>query len=149
MPTKSKFARPKPSWQRNTASERKAGSQLLTHLLKLYASCRLTAQQFAVACHYCAEANVPGGNFRKYGSPEGLQSGKYQRNLDKVLPEPSHLYLIQVPGNVNHSPMRTIQSLPVKLAYEAIEDELAADPSIWTTAQANAADRSDTVMDIP
>eukprot|EP00959_Pyramimonas_sp_CCMP1952_P049368 1031342-Pyramimonas_sp.AAC.1 len=51
-------------WQTSSTAQRKAGSDLLKHLMKLYASCRITAQQFAVACHFASEAGVPGGDFK-------------------------------------------------------------------------------------
>ena len=138
-----------PAWQARTAKERQGGADLLMHLLKMYSSCRITANQFSVACHFCKEANVPGGNFDQYARPEGLQSGKYQNHLDKHLPQPRHLYFVQTPQQVNHSPLRTIQNIPVKLAYEAIQDELVADPDVWHKLQAEPHERTANVTDLP
>eukprot|EP00959_Pyramimonas_sp_CCMP1952_P358410 7504424-Pyramimonas_sp.AAC.1 len=59
-----------PAWQATTASQRQGGADLLKHLLKLYSSCRITAQQFSVACFFCKEACVPGANFEQYARPE-------------------------------------------------------------------------------
>eukprot|EP00959_Pyramimonas_sp_CCMP1952_P328569 6878932-Pyramimonas_sp.AAC.1 len=68
---------------RSTQRQRDGGANLLRQLLKLYASCRLTAQQLCVLCHSAVEANVVGGNFAAYAMEDGKQSGKYQAFLDK------------------------------------------------------------------
>eukprot|EP00959_Pyramimonas_sp_CCMP1952_P389011 8150749-Pyramimonas_sp.AAC.1 len=68
---------------RSTQRQRDGGSDLLRRLLRLHASCRLTAEQFCTICNAAAEAGVPGGNFAAYAMAEGRQSGKYQAFLDK------------------------------------------------------------------
>eukprot|EP00959_Pyramimonas_sp_CCMP1952_P207717 4344687-Pyramimonas_sp.AAC.1 len=74
---------------RSTQRNRDGGADLLRRLLKLYASCRLTAEQLCTMCHACVEAGVPGGNFNLYSLEEGKQSGRYQRHLDSGRP-PKH-----------------------------------------------------------
>eukprot|EP00959_Pyramimonas_sp_CCMP1952_P346240 7251728-Pyramimonas_sp.AAC.1 len=94
----SAFAMP-PSRGNVSVDERKAGADLLHMFLRLYASCRITAQHLRLLCELCSKAKVQGGCFDAYARPEGLQSGKYQLHLDRVLPVVDHLYSVQAPMN--------------------------------------------------
>eukprot|EP00959_Pyramimonas_sp_CCMP1952_P148485 3106669-Pyramimonas_sp.AAC.1 len=62
---------------------------------------------------------------------EGLQSGKYQHFVDKVLPTCERVHEFPVPVNQNKCPMRTIRHMPVKLIYESVQDELTNDLDVF------------------
>ena len=42
----------------------------------------MLAHQFAGACHWAAEAKIPGAHWDQYALPPGKASGHYQRKLD-------------------------------------------------------------------
>ena len=62
-----------------THEERVAGAELMRLLLTWYASCKLTAQQFCVACHFCQLSGVKGASFEMYSVEPGKGSGFYQK----------------------------------------------------------------------
>ena len=81
-----------PSWRAQQSAEeanraRQAGANLFKHLLGLFAERKVTAKDFAIACHWCRAAGVPGADFSSYGLAPGQASdGAYQRYLDRAIP---------------------------------------------------------------
>ena len=112
------------------AQKREAGAMLFKHLSSLYVLKKLNAAEFCIACYWCDRACVPGANFAQMAMQPGLQTGKYQRALDRVLPPPEHLDFIQVPSVVRGTATRTLASTAVALVHESIEAEVREDPSI-------------------
>eukprot|EP00959_Pyramimonas_sp_CCMP1952_P222275 4647069-Pyramimonas_sp.AAC.1 len=99
---------------RKQQARREAGSELLKHILSLYASAKLSAYDVCVLCYRCQVAEVPGGSFSIYGSAPGKQSGSYQRHLDTVLPGPGDLYMVPTPCNVRRAATRSIRDIPFR-----------------------------------
>ena len=112
-------------------ARRDAGFALMRHLQSLYALKRpMTACHFAVACHYCKVACVPGADWEPYALPPGLQSGRYQQELDRVLPPPKYLDNLEVPCSLKYVEQRTTCQTTVSIVHEAIEDEVQRTPDI-------------------
>ena len=65
---------------------REAGAAFLDHLTKMYASKRLSAIDFSIACHWCQEAHVRGADFTQFAVPPGQSSRNYQQKVDRALP---------------------------------------------------------------
>ena len=132
-----------------TAEQREAGAELMRLLLTWYASCKITAQQFCVACHYCEKAAVKGAAFDMYGFGIGKQSGAYQKHLDTILPQPGPLYEIATPVNSNYSPIRTTSRIPMRYAWQCIDDELDRNSAIIETLEGDPDLRETCVLDVP
>ena len=126
---------------RSTQRQRDGGAHLLRQLLKLYGSCRLSAQQLCTLCHSATDAQVPGGNFAAYAMAEGKQSGKYQAFLDKVLPGPGPLHEVPCPMNQNKSPHSSIRQVPMQLVHDCLRDELRDSPDMLDVLNTPAAVR--------
>ena len=60
---------------------------LFRFVISLYAFCKISARDLAILMYWIHQAGVR-GEFQQYGLPPGLQTGKYQRHLDKYLPQP-------------------------------------------------------------
>ena len=71
------------------AEARKHGNALLVHLQALYATGKLSARDFCIACWHCKGAKVPGAEWDKFSLNPDHQSGKYQYKLDRVLSPPT------------------------------------------------------------
>eukprot|EP00959_Pyramimonas_sp_CCMP1952_P474080 9502825-Pyramimonas_sp.AAC.2 len=69
--------------------QRAAGAALLLQNMSLYAFGKTSAMDFAIQCHNCVIAGVPGAPFQMYAAPPNRQSGADQQHLDKVIPPPS------------------------------------------------------------
>eukprot|EP00959_Pyramimonas_sp_CCMP1952_P107817 2254436-Pyramimonas_sp.AAC.1 len=135
-------------WQHTSQSERDAGSQLLTHLLRLYASCRLSAKDFCSLCYFAREARVPGGAFHTYAvSPSQKSEGNYQKHLDTVLPCLDDDFVDVIAPVTDRQYVREQRTFPMRLAWSSLETELANNPSISRRLQSREA--SDDVLSVP
>eukprot|EP00959_Pyramimonas_sp_CCMP1952_P166705 3484164-Pyramimonas_sp.AAC.1 len=133
----------------SSQSQRDAGSELLRLLLSLYSQAKLSARDLCVLCKHASDASCPGGAFSIYGLPPNLQSGKYQRHLDAVLPSPKHLLAIQTPSNVNRSAIRSSRDVLVRCIWESLSDELENDPSIRDKLYPSDSEAKDSVVSLP
>eukprot|EP00959_Pyramimonas_sp_CCMP1952_P295266 6175537-Pyramimonas_sp.AAC.1 len=97
----------------------------------LYASCRLTAKTLCTLCQNCVDAKVPGAAFSVCAMPDGKQSGNYQAHLDKVLPSPTHMAMLEVPMTERRGGARVVKAAPVRLAHECLEDEVREDSATF------------------
>eukprot|EP00959_Pyramimonas_sp_CCMP1952_P154689 3236308-Pyramimonas_sp.AAC.1 len=138
------------AWTATTQAQRDAGSSLLDHLLQLYATCRLTAKDFCLLCHYAAEANVPGGAFSLYGvRPGQTTDGNYQKHLDVVLPKSDAMF-IDVPTPVVDARYgRHQRSYPVRLTWDSLQAELSHDPAMARSLRPDAPVGPDSIMNVP
>ena len=110
---------------------RAAGASLFQHLLVLFAQKKLSAKDFAIACHWCSEARVPGAEFGKYAAAPGQSSnGKYQRQLDRALPPFGPLYWVNTPLNNRRTSARETKLVPTNPLHEAIAREVRANPDL-------------------
>eukprot|EP00959_Pyramimonas_sp_CCMP1952_P185228 3872934-Pyramimonas_sp.AAC.1 len=132
-----------------TTKNREGGAELMRLLLTWYASCKITAQQFCVACHYCNMAGVKGAAFDMYAVESGKFSGHYQRHLDSILPSPGPLYDVRVPVNLHYSSIRSTTSIPMKYAWDCIDTEYENDPSIRELLEEDPAERTPCILDVP
>jgi len=139
-----------PRTHSSSQSQRDAGSHLLSLLLRLYSSAKLSAFDFCLACHWADKAGAPGAAFDLYAVPPGQQSGKYQRHLDNVLPDVKHLTTVATPCNRNRGAARSIRHIIVRCIYESVEDELACDPTLHSMLDdPDDAVGCETVMSLP
>eukprot|EP00959_Pyramimonas_sp_CCMP1952_P455426 9471533-Pyramimonas_sp.AAC.1 len=132
-----------------SATHREGGAQLMRLLLTWYASCKITAQQFCVACHYCGVAGVKGAAFDMYACEPGKFSGHYQRHLDSILPSPGPLYDIRVPVNLFYSSIRSTTSIPMKYAWQCIDEEYENNHTIAETLAKDPSERNTCILDVP
>ena len=145
MQAKKMYPVPEPpanAWVDREAAEkwqhhRQAGSDLYKHLVSLYAVCKLSAKDLCIACHYAAEAEVPGGDFSSIAlRPDQGSTGNYQRHLDPLLPNPGAMYFVECPVTLRGSDSRDVQSIACLPPHEALAKELRADPSWLEQARA-------------
>lgn len=127
-----------PQWQRAELEEeqqaqRVAGEGLFKHLLGLYALCKLSAQDLCVALHYANLAGVGGAEFDRYAMPPGMGSGRYQRHLDRVLPNATPMYDVRVPVTVRSSGARETRMLPCSPPHEALAREVSGMQALQQT----------------
>eukprot|EP00959_Pyramimonas_sp_CCMP1952_P473403 9501688-Pyramimonas_sp.AAC.1 len=59
----------------NTSETRTAGAELMRLVMSMYGAARITAIQLCRICQLAHEAHVPGADWKRYGKPEGLQTG--------------------------------------------------------------------------
>ena len=141
-PTPSTLRGGQPSWSdlslaTSYQKQCQAGAALEKHSLCLYASTKLTAKDFAIACHYAALAGTPGGNFSKYVvPPDQATIGNYQRHLDKVLPSGGPVYHVQTPCVLQGRGERVLLPVPTVPLHEALDREFRADAALLARAQA-------------
>ena len=101
-----------PSWKAARHAEeardiRVAGASLFSHLLTLFAERRVSAKDFCIACHWAAQANVPGADWSSYSVAPGQTSdGNYQKHLDTIIPPHSPTYVLEVPCNLRGTGLR-------------------------------------------
>ena len=76
----------------------------------------------------------------------GLQSGKYQAHLDRVLPQSENIVTIGVPMNQNRAPLRTIRHVPVQMVFDSLQDELEEDATIMEQLRLPADELPDGVL---
>jgi hypothetical protein len=114
---------------------------------RLYASAKLSAYDMCVLCHFCDAAGIQGGSFNVYSLPPDMQSGKYQRHLDSVLPDPSYLIEVPTPQHPNRRPIRRVVNVPVRMACESLADEIENDPTTMTVMRADPDSRDQCVLD--
>ena len=124
---------PLPEWRETEEAEmldarRRAGARHLHHLLGLYAKCHLSAKDLCIAMHDCAEAGVLGGNLRQYALPPGKDSGAYQHHLDRVLPQPVHVYSLAIPGTHRRRALRVTRTVAARCFWETLSEEYLEAP---------------------
>ena len=121
-----------------------AADEYLDHMIGLYMSNKITADNFCVANYWAGLANICGG-ISKYGKKPGCSSGDYQRFLDDKLgfvdAKQNH-YNVSVPGHRRSDLSRSTFNVPVRLAHECIEKEVASDDSIGIQLQEAIDDNS-------
>ena len=101
-----------------------AGHNLYQLFLKLYCAQKLAAADLCQLCHWCALANVKDADFTQCGLPPGLQSGKYQRLLDTVLPASGHSTTITVPqSRKKHRIDRSTVEVTCSMVQESLADD--------------------------
>lgn len=132
-----------PSWRTSEAqadreTQRDAGNDLFRHLMAMYALVKITAQDLCVGCFFAHRAGVLGADYARYALPPGLQDGRYQRHLDRAMPQSSPLYTVQTPCCIRRSGDREVRDLPCIVPHEALAREVAADPGIQSRVQQHA-----------
>ena len=132
-----------------TQDARDAGSNLLKILLQLYASCKVSATDFCNICFFADAAGVPGANFAQYSLAPGKGSGKYQRLLSQVLPQPSGMICIKTPVNLNRSFRRSTRDTPIRCTFESLEEELTSDTTTINTLLSDPDERDQCILDLP
>ena len=129
-----------PSWRAQESAAaanrtRHAGASLFKHLLGLFAERKISAKDFAIACHWCHESKVPGADFAAYGLAPGQSSdGAYQRYLDKSIPPMAPIYFLDAPCNIRGRGTRETRPIPTNPLHECIAREVRGDPSIMERA---------------
>ena len=131
-----------PSWRSSESAaegqrRRTAGHDLLQHLLGMYATSKITAKDFAVACFYCSEARVEGANFSQYGvAPNQSSDGNYQKAVDRAVGAwRPPLYFVPTPVQLKGKVVRSIRQIPMNPIHEAIAREVSMQPSIVDEVQ--------------
>eukprot|EP00959_Pyramimonas_sp_CCMP1952_P111258 2327446-Pyramimonas_sp.AAC.2 len=57
-----------------TQSARDAGAELLSLMIRMYATCKLSAKEFCLMCHWAHNAGTPGADFQQYAVQPDQQS---------------------------------------------------------------------------
>ena len=105
--------------------------EFVNMLISLYMGGGLPAQTLCQLCYY-ANGFFPHHELRRLAYKPGQPSGHYQRRLDSVLgfkAERDAFYRLRVPGHHRHDLSRTTHRVPVRVAHEALNDEIVNDPS--------------------
>ena len=129
-----------PSWRAQESAAaanrtRHAGASLFKHLLGLFDERKISAKDFAIACHWCHESKVPGADFVAYELAPGQSSdGAYQRYLDKSIPPMAPIYFLDAPCNIRGRGTRETRPIPTNPLHECIAREVRGDPSIMERA---------------
>lgn len=108
-------------------AKRNAGAALLQHFKNLYALGKMTAADFCIGCYHASAAGIIGADFAPFAYPPGLQSGRYQKELDKIWAPPANLDTILVPGTDRRRTSRQPRTVLVALTYENIASEVRGD----------------------
>eukprot|EP00959_Pyramimonas_sp_CCMP1952_P049880 1042302-Pyramimonas_sp.AAC.1 len=137
------------AWTPTSDDARYHGSEVLKLLIELYASCKVTARELSVLCWHLEKAGTPGAAFALYASSPHLQSGKYQQNLDKVLPKCGPFYYMKTPGNWNGQSHRSVMEIPLRPAFDSIDSELNDDPDILKQLDGPDDNRPRNALDTP
>ena len=114
-----------------------AATEFLDVLTDLYSISQISAQHFAVLCYWAAHAGMP-GLVHKYGMKPGLDSGNYQKHLDRAMginDVKSKAYSLDTVGNRMGSVERATMSLPIIPLHEAIDSELREDDTLLLKLQ--------------
>jgi len=123
--------------EEDKTTQRTAGAALLDQFLGLYAQCKISAMDLAIACHNATLAGVPGADFERYAlAPGQSSSGAYQRRLDTVLPDAGPLYHVDIPCVARHTSARARRPVPTMPAHEAIAAEVQQNPGLLEQAAA-------------
>lgn len=122
-----------------TASE--AGNNLGDMLIRLRLAGTISAKQCCVLAHWASLAGAVGpvGDF---GAPPDKQSGFYQQKLDRYMrveEDPEKFYFLQIPGHDRSQASRCVHKTEVVPPHEALQIEVAADPSLLQRALTSAA----------
>ena len=64
---------------------------------KWFALNKISAGDFCVACHHADEGGMLGADFALYAQKPGLQTGRYQKHIDAVVPCSELVEKITVP----------------------------------------------------
>eukprot|EP00959_Pyramimonas_sp_CCMP1952_P364521 7633445-Pyramimonas_sp.AAC.1 len=137
------------AWHATSQAERDSGSQLLQLMIKLYATCKISAKDFCSLCWHAHGANVAGGDFGMYAKDPSSQSGKFQHHLDEVLPQPKFLYPVSTPVNFNRRPERTLRDVLMRCPCESLAEEISTDPLTMSHVLSPPGSRTSSVMDAP
>ena len=116
----------------NPMSNREAAeSEILDDLTTMLQMSQITAATFCIMCFNCAM--LGGTGLKKYGRRRGLQTGKYQRHLDKVCnftEEKEREYIVKSPGHPRNEIGRVEMLLPMRLGHEELEREYQEHPEM-------------------
>eukprot|EP00959_Pyramimonas_sp_CCMP1952_P072766 1520531-Pyramimonas_sp.AAC.1 len=137
-------------WAPTSDAQRDAGAKLFEHMISLYGRCKITAKDFSTAMWYLGETLTPGADFKLYGLHPDSQTGKFQDHLDKVLPQPKHMYMLDIPGNDHGRGARRVATHAMKCVWESLEDEITQssdDNSTLRVMQQTPAERGETILD--
>ena len=110
--------------------KRRAGADLLRHLLTMYAKCRMSAKDFCITAHLQALAGTPGADWALYAVPPGRGSGNYQRQLDAVMPGPEAIYMVPTPCVTRRTSERAARTVATVAVHESIAAEIKEEPAI-------------------
>lgn len=108
-----------------------AGEEFASLLIRLRLQGTLSAKQTCILAYWATAAGARGPAAEFQAKP-GMQSGKYQRVLDrymKVSEDPEY-YVLQVPGSDRGSGERCVHDIETVPPHEALATELAENPAI-------------------
>lgn len=128
-----------------TSSERDAGKDLLSALLKLYSSCRLAASDVCELCALCHAAGVRGAAFDVYG----YRGQNAQRHLDSVFPHSGEMLEVRVPVHRKKGLVRSVELFEVRALWSSLEYEVAESPCLLDVFEVPAKDRQPSIVDLP
>eukprot|EP00959_Pyramimonas_sp_CCMP1952_P472633 9500350-Pyramimonas_sp.AAC.3 len=118
-------------------------------MIRMYATCKLSAKEFCLMCHWAHAAGTPGADFQQYAVGPNQQTGKYQHHLSNVLPHAPFMFNIDTPVNLNRRPRRTIRITPVAAVFESLDEELRTDQTTLDMLLTEPEDREECVLDLP
>ena len=112
----------------------KAGQTFLAFLIDKYRVGDMTATTLCTICHLASEAGIKGPAV-DFAMKPGLQPGRYQRHLDRMLGlsnQPSSCgYQLDVPVQGKFETGRSSMITWVRPAHELLEEEFVQNPSAW------------------
>ena len=113
--------------------KRIAEEEMLGQLIEMYMTSELSAMIFCILCWHASRAGISGGPTERYAMAPGKRVHRYQRKLNKELGYidfAKQFMVIDVPGQTKHDMSRTSLKLPILVPHEALEAEVASDPTI-------------------
>jgi hypothetical protein len=123
-------------------AKREAGSQLLSHLLKLYATCRLTATDFCKLCSLCNESGCIGAAFGDYA----YDGKNAQRHLDSIIPRGGEMLEVPAPMNLKKDSLRSVHNIPTRVLWASLDKEVKDNPEIKSMVNSPADSRPASCM---
>lgn len=132
-------------------SPEEAGEELAALLIKLRLQGSLSAKQACVLAYWAAAAGAV-GPCKEFGCKPDLQTGQFQRRLDKYLAvseDDKSFYMVDVPGHDKAEASRTCHRLETVPPHEALAAEVAETPGVLQQAAATQAEWSQTYRDHP
>lgn len=105
---------------------------MIGYMLYLYGITKITAADLCILCYYGMQAGAYGEGFELYGLPPNLDSGRYQKHLDAVLPPtaPSTgYYPLTIPCR-DKSGIRREMLVPMVPVHETIAAECTVTPEV-------------------
>jgi hypothetical protein len=113
--------------RRHGRLERKYGSDAFRMVLGLYASKKaMSAKDFCLLSYFIGQCGTP-GNWKDYGRPPGLQSGKYKAHLDTLLPSAGPYYAASIPCSNRKNPLVKSKEILFRSVITVLSDEIAND----------------------